>query len=97
MSVLDRPRTDVAEPTLSVPPVLQPVGVPVEQPLFSEHLAHRWAFVLLVPFVLGAASFALAIGLDANWPMIPAFFLGPFLLIALYVVLMLTAEANSTS
>ena len=92
MSVLDRPRTDFDSTLVAPRPAVE---APVEQPLFSEHQTHRWALTLLVPFVLGAASFALAIGLDANWPMIPAFFLGPFLLIALYVVLMLTSEGNT--
>jgi hypothetical protein len=58
---------------------------------------HRWFLVIGIPFVIGAAFFALAIGLGAQWPMVPAFILGPLLMIAGYIVLSLTSEANTAS
>jgi hypothetical protein len=88
MSVLERPRTEAVALAGAAPPALPP-GT------WSEHEVNRWALVLGTPFLLGASSFGLAIALDANWPMIPAFFLGPFLLIAAYVFLMLGSDANS--
>jgi hypothetical protein len=63
---------------------------------FSSHEMHRWVFLLLAPFVVGAAFFGLAIGLDAEWPIAPAFLLGPLVLISCYIYLSLTSEANST-
>ena len=47
--------------------------------------------------MLGAAFFGLAVGLGAEWPMVPAFFLGPFLLTASYIGLMLTSDTNTTT
>ena len=58
---------------------------------------HRWFLFLGIPFVLGATFFGLAIALGAEWPMIPAFFFGPFLLVAAYIVLSLTSDSNTTS
>jgi hypothetical protein len=78
----------------------RPVPVPAAA-IESEHLpvaersAHRWGLLLLVPFVLGATCFSLAVGLGSEWPMIPAFFLGPFLLTVSYILLMLTSDSNS--
>jgi hypothetical protein len=71
------------------------VPAPAQAPDGSE--IHRWLLVLGAPFVLGAAFFGLAIALDAEWPMAPAFVFGPLLMIAGYIVLSLTSEANSTS
>jgi len=58
---------------------------------------HRWFLFLGIPFVLGATFFGLAVGLGAEWPMVPAFFLGPFLLTASYIGLMLTSDTNTTT
>jgi len=88
MSVLERPTAPtvvIAEATPLAPPT----------PAWSEYAINRWALVLGTPFLLGAFFFGLAIALDANWPMVPAFFLGPFLMIASYIFLMLGSEANS--
>lgn len=63
----------------------------------AESPSHRWFVILGVPFVLGAAFFALALGLDKEWPMVPAFLFGPFLLIAGYVYLCLSSDSNRTS
>lgn len=57
---------------------------------------HRWLLIIGIPFVLGASFFGLAIGLGAEWPMAPAFVLGPLLMVAGYIVLSLTSEANTT-
>ena len=78
-------------------PPLAPVERTEPEPTFSSHEMHRWAFVLLAPFVVGAAFFALAIGLDAEWPIVPAFMLGPLVMISAYIYLSLDAEANTTS
>jgi hypothetical protein len=67
---------------------------PVETPPPSG--ASRWFLVLGVPFVLGAGFFGLAIGLDAEWPMVPAVLLGPVLLISAYLYLSLTSDTNTT-
>jgi hypothetical protein len=45
--------------------------------------------------VVGVAFFGLAIGLDAEWPIAPAFLLGPLVMNAAYIFLMLTSEANT--
>jgi hypothetical protein len=42
-----------------------------------------------------AAFFALAVGLDTEWPIAPAFLLGPLVMIAGYIYLSLTSEANT--
>ena len=39
----------------------------------------------------------LAIGLDAKWPIAPAFLLGPLVMISAYIFLSLGSEANTTS
>ena len=58
---------------------------------------HRWFLFLGIPFVLGFTFFGLAIGLRAEWPMIPTFFFGPFLLVVAYIFLLLTADSNTSS
>ena len=88
MSVLERPAAPIAFVAEATP--LAP-----STPRWSEHEISRWALVLGTPFLLGAFFFGLAIALDANWPMVPAFFFGPFLMIASYIFLMLGSEANS--
>ncbi|HUK44034.1 MAG TPA: hypothetical protein VLV28_01955 [Gaiellaceae bacterium] len=64
------------------------------EPAWS-HL-NRWFLFLGIPFVVGASFFALAIGLGAEWPMAPAFLLGPLLMIAGYIYLSLTSDSNTT-
>jgi hypothetical protein len=78
-------------------PQLAPMQAPEPEQQFSSHEVHRWALVLLAPFVVGAAFFGLAIGLDAEWPIAPAFLLGPLVMISAYIYLSLDAEANTTS
>ena len=67
----------------------------VEPDPFSSHEIHRWALVLLAPFLVGAAFFGLAVGLDAEWPIAPAFMLGPLVMICCYIYLSLGSEANT--
>ena len=88
-----RHQQTVVEP----PPVaLQPVAAPVEAAeAFPAAEHHRWFLILGIPFVVGAAFFALAIGLDSEWPMTPAFLLGPLVMIAGYVYLGLTSNTNT--
>jgi len=78
-------------------PHLALVEAAVPEPQFSSHEMHRWALVLLAPFVVGAVFFGLAIGLDAEWPVAPAFLLGPLVMISAYIYLSLGSEANTTS
>ena len=47
--------------------------------------------------MLGAAFFGLALALGQEWPIVPAFMLGPFVMIAGYIYLSLTSDANTTS
>ena len=107
MSVLARPEgRPVSAPNRRVEPreaftqqatplVVETTTQPVTTATESE--THRWFLVLGIPFVLGATFFGLAVGLGAEWPMMPAFFLGPFVLIASYIGLMLTSDTNTTS
>ena len=87
-------------PTRTPPHEIEPFSLDVEAaPVveatsFAGHEIHRWVAVLATPFVLGAVFLALAIGLDAEWPMAPAFLLGPLVLISGYIYLSLTSEAN---
>jgi hypothetical protein len=55
---------------------------------------HRWLFLLLIPFVLGAAFFALAVGTGRLWLMGPAMILGPGVIIGMFVYLGLTSDAE---
>jgi hypothetical protein len=82
---LDRPRVPVE--LVPAPPAVE------QQPRRSG--AGRWFLFLGVPFVLGAFFFALTIVLGATWPMAPAFFLGPLLMIIAYIYLCLSSEANA--
>jgi hypothetical protein len=96
MSVLEAPRGEPSSTELDrprVPVELVPATPVVEQPRPSG--AGRWFLFLGVPFVLGAFFFALTIPLGATWPMAPAFFLGPLLMIVAYIYLCLSSEANS--
>jgi hypothetical protein len=81
------PRSTAPEKAVSVP-AAAPVAVP--QAGFS-----RWWKLLGIPFVLGALFFGLAVGLGAEWPMIPAFMLGPFLFAACLLFLMLSSDSNA--
>jgi hypothetical protein len=51
--------------------------------------------LLVIPFILGAVFFGIAIGFDMQWPMAPAFLLGPLPLITAYIYLALSSDANS--
>ena len=107
MSVLARPESrPKSDPNRPVEPreafTQQPTPLVVETTTQSVATStgsetHRWFLLLGTPFVLGAAFFGLAVGLGAEWPMVPAFFLGPFLLTATYIALMLTSDTNTTS
>ena len=81
--------------------LLRPQRTPIVEPVATAAQAgsetHRWLLIIGIPFVLGATFFGLAIGLGAEWPMAPAFVLGPLLMIAGYIVLCLTSEANTTT
>jgi hypothetical protein len=76
-------------------PELVPKEATEPEASFSTHEMHRWALVLLAPFLVGAAFFGLAVGLDTEWPIAPAFLLGPLVMIAGYIYLSLTTEANT--
>ena len=91
MAVLVRPPAKLAEQR---PAELPPLA-PVEAGTAHSSQTGRWFLVLGVPFVLGASFFALAIGLRAEWPMTPAFILGPLLMICGYIYLSLTSESNT--
>jgi hypothetical protein len=90
MSVVDIPRTQLDQAPARVEFV--PAPAPVDRS--HEPGAHRWLLFLGVPFVLGACFFGLALQLNSTWPMVPAFFLGPLLMIGAYIYLMLTSESN---
>ena len=91
MTVTARPYARRKPPVGSV--AIEPTPVAAALPASGAgHLVR----VLGIPFVLGASFFALAIGLGAEWPMIPAVIFGPILLIAALIFVMLTADANST-
>ena len=81
MSVLELRRTQLDQPRVLVERVPAPPAV--EQPRPSG--AGRWFLLLGIPFVLGAFFFGLTIALNATWPMAPAFFLGPLLMIVSYI------------
>jgi hypothetical protein len=93
-AVVETPVRPEAQIELVLP--LAPVEATEPEP-FSSHEIHRWALVLLIPFVVGAAFFGLAIGLDAEWPIAPAFLLGPLVMISAYIFLSLGSEANTTT
>jgi hypothetical protein len=96
MSVLDLPPSQLGSTALDRPPVpvaRDPVPPAVELPRPSG--AGRWFVFLGIPFVLGALFFGLAIAFDAEWPLTPAFLFGPLLMIAAYIYLCLSSEANA--
>ena len=106
MSVLARPETRpksdpnrLGEPrqdfTQAAPLLVETTTQPAAAATGSD--THRWFLFLGIPFLLGAAFFGLAVGLGAEWPMVPAFFLGPFLLTVSYIGLMLTSDTNTTT
>ena len=70
----------------------QPARAPVEE---TAAPSHRWLLLLGIPFVLGFAFFALAVGIGSEWPMVPAVVFGPVLLIATYLYLSLTSDSNT--
>jgi hypothetical protein len=90
MNVLAAPRIPRRTAPTKVVPV--PVAAPVTVPQAGYS---RWWKLLGIPFVLGASFFGLAVGLGAEWPMIPAFMLGPFLFAACLLVLMLSSDSNT--
>src|SRR5262249_15050955 len=98
MSVLATPRSRPVspEPPPEVPAAAPAAEVPASRP-FSRSEIHRWTAVLIAPFVIGAAFFALAVGLGEEWPIAPAFLLGPLVMIAGYIYLSLTSESNTES
>jgi len=91
MSVLVRPQIRRPPVVVEVEPRAEIAEV---EPSWS-HL-NRWFLILGIPFVVGASFFALAIGLGAEWPMAPAFLLGPLVMIAGYIYLSLTSDSNTT-
>jgi hypothetical protein len=98
MSVVAYPPTKSSSSTVFEPlPAPALADAPVEVVPFSDREMYRWVAVLVAPFVVGAAFLGLAIGLDAEWPIAPAFLLGPLVLISGYIYLSLTSEANTTS
>jgi hypothetical protein len=103
MTVLVRPpaRSDSVEtlvgPRRSDTPLVGAPVAPASPEATSSLLSsasRRWLLVLGPPFASGAMVFGLALALGAEWPMVPAFQLGPFLLIAGYVYLSLTSDSN---
>ena len=90
---------DVEPRPAPAPAISRPTVEPADDAAFStpaaSRAAHRWIITLVVPFVIGAAFFALAIGLGSEWPMVPGFLLGPLAMIAGYVYLSLTSDSNS--
>jgi len=55
----------------------------------------RWLLTLGIPFAVSAACFAVAIGTGLLWMIAPAMAIGPGLIIAGFIYLSLTCEANS--
>jgi hypothetical protein len=96
MSVVAYPPTKSSSTAVEPLPAPPLADDPVERAPFPEREMYRWVAVLVAPFVVGAAFFGLAIGLDAEWPIAPAFLLGPLVLISGYIYLSLTSEANTT-
>jgi hypothetical protein len=93
MSTLVHPPLRQAPPTI-VKPTTAPAVEIEQRSRFSPREMHRWVGLLVVPFILGAAFFAIAIGLDVQWAMAPAFLLGPLSMISGYIYLALTSDAN---
>jgi hypothetical protein len=90
------PTTVVAPPPVAAPVAPPVVAAPLEAAeAFPATERHRWFLLLGISFVVGAAFFGLAIGLDKEWPMAPAFLLGPLVMIAAYIYLALTSESNT--
>jgi hypothetical protein len=87
--------------TLTGPPPTMPAAVIDAVPEQSDHSPaevaeeHRWLRLLVTPFVLGAAFFALVIGTGHLWLMAPAMILGPGLIIGMFVYLALSRDANA--
>jgi hypothetical protein len=55
---------------------------------------HRWFFMLLVPFAVGATFFAAAIGTGNEYFIGPAIFFAVMCLIFAFIYLALTSESN---
>ena len=100
MNVAVRPRVrhTPTRPSVEAPPLAPlPASEQAATARQAESQTQRWFAILGVPFVLGAVFFGLAVGLGKEWPMVPAFLFGPFLLIAGYVYLCLSSDSNATS
>lgn len=89
--------------TLAAPPVrdaaiVEPLLLPRAEPEPegpASPAAHRWEFFLVPAFVLAAFFFALALALNEQWPMVPAFLLGWLPLILGYIYLSLSGDSNA--
>jgi hypothetical protein len=56
---------------------------------------HRWLRLLLPPFVISGAFFALAIGTGVQELIAPALFFGPMAIILAFIYLGLSSDSNS--
>jgi len=84
-------------PTDTIPEDVPSVVSPPDHAPEAVAEEHRWLLLLTTPFLLGAAFFALAVGTGQLWLMGPAMVLGPGALIAMFVYLGLSSEANSVT
>lgn len=94
MSALAHPRiSEAPQPPLAEvsPATRQPAAEPDHDP----RAAHRWYLILGAPFILGAVFFGAAVGFGVEWPMAPAFLLGPLVMIGGYIYLSLTSDSNT--
>ena len=94
MSTLVHPPVRQAPPRIAEPTPLEAGEIEELSPITTRE-THRWVALLVIPFVLGAVFFGIAIGFDMQWPMAPAFLLGPLPLITAYIYLALSSDANS--
>jgi hypothetical protein len=70
------------------------VEEPSDHSLEAVAEEHRWLFLLVTPFVLGATCFALAVGTGQLWLMGPAMFLAVGVIIGMFVYLGLSSDAE---
>jgi len=61
----------------------------------AEAERRRWLELLGAPCATFALFFAVALSTGTEWPMVPAFVLGPALMIIAYIYLMLTCDTNN--
>jgi hypothetical protein len=94
MSTLAHPPLRQAPPPIVEPTPLASAEIEELSPVTTRE-TNRWLFLLVIPFVLGAVFFGIAIGFDIEWPMAPAFLLGPLPLISAYIYLALSSDANN--